>query len=317
MFTGQLGPSQMQFFYTDQFELPLPEAHRFPMSKYRLLRENVADNGIAKKEELVIPPAATLVELCRAHDEDYVQRVLQGQLSPAEIKRIGFPWSPQLVERSRRSTGATIAAARHALTDGVAVNLAGGTHHAFRDAGEGYCVFNDTACASLAMLDEQRIRRGLILDCDVHQGNGTASILQDEDEIFTMSIHGDRNFPLRKVKSDLDVPLPDGIEDDEYLDRLESALEISFDKSRPDIVFYLAGADPFEGDRLGRLKLSKQGLADRDWMVMQCARSKGVPFVVVMAGGYAHRLDDLVDIHLKTVSIAAELSVRPMRASSK
>lgn len=296
----------MQFFYTDQFELPLPEKHRFPMAKYRLLREAVARELVRSPSQLQIPEAATDSQLLLVHDLDYLERVKSGQLSVAEIRRIGFPWSEKMVERSRRSTGATIAAAKVALRDGTAANLAGGTHHAFRDAGEGYCVFNDTACAARVMQSEGRIRRAVILDCDVHQGNGTAAILADDPTIFTMSIHGEKNFPLRKHASDLDVPLADQTDDETYLHLLAPAIKESLTRSRADLAFYLAGADPYEGDRLGRLCLTKEGLLQRDRLVLEACRYHGIPVVVVMAGGYAHRLSDLVEIHLGTLRLAAD-----------
>lgn len=297
----------MKFFYTDHFELPLPAKHRFPMSKYRRLREFVAKKGIAKSGELQVPEAATDAELLRCHDSDYLSRVVDGRLSDAEIKRIGFPWSEKMVERSRRSTGATIAAARTALQEQCAVNLAGGTHHAFRDAGEGYCVFNDTACAAKAMQAEGLVERAVILDCDVHQGNGTAAILQNDSTVFTMSIHGARNFPLRKVESDLDVPLDDGTSDHEYLARLEPAIDESLQRANAELAFYLAGADPYEGDRLGRLAVSKQGLIQRDRLVLSRCQQAGMSVVIVMAGGYAESIDDLVEIHAGTIQVAANL----------
>lgn len=297
----------MELFYTDHFELPLPENHRFPMDKYRMLRQAVAGELVGRQHRLRVPAAATDEQLRLAHAEDYIHRVQNGQLTVAEIKRIGFPWSPKMVERSRRSTGATIAAARSALVDGVGVNLAGGTHHAFADAGEGYCVFNDTACAARVMQAEGWIKRAVILDCDVHQGNGTAAILQNDPSIFTMSIHGAKNFPLRKVASDLDVPLDDGIGDDEYLSKLAPAVTQSLERSRADMAFYLAGADPYQGDRLGRLAVSKEGLIERDRFVFAACQERAIPVVVVMAGGYARVLEDLVSIHFNTVKLARDM----------
>lgn len=302
----ELTERRLKFFYTDHFELPLPAKHRFPMSKYRRLREVVAEKGIAQPGELRVPQAASDEELARCHDERYLERVQNGTLSPSEVKRIGFPWSAELVERSRRSTGATIAAARHALDEGFSANLAGGTHHAFRDAGEGYCVFNDTACAARAMQSEGRIDRAVIIDCDVHQGNGTAAILRNDDSIFTMSIHGAKNFPLRKVASDLDVPLDDGTGDEEYLSLLAPAVDESISKAKADIAFYLAGADPFAGDRLGRLSMTKSGLQRRDELVISRCASADIPIVIVMAGGYANCIDDLVEIHSNTLRIASD-----------
>ncbi len=296
----------MDIFYTDHFVLPLPPGHRFPMEKYARLRERVIAAGIAGDGRMREPPAATDVELERAHDRAYVQQVQAGTLSAAEMKRIGFPWTPAMVERSRRSAGATLEACRAALARGIAVNLAGGTHHAFRDRGEGYCVFNDSAVAALAMQAEGRARRVAVIDCDVHQGNGTAAILAGDPSVFTFSIHGANNFPFRKEESDLDIELPDGTGDDAYLAALEQGVCHALSAGQPDLVIYLAGADPFEGDRLGRLALTKTGLAARDRLVLTLVRDAGLPIAITMAGGYARQIDDSVDIHFSTVSIARE-----------
>jgi acetoin utilization deacetylase AcuC-like enzyme len=297
----------VQLFYTDHFTLPLPDRHRFPMSKYRLLRERIVAEGIAAEDDMHVPPAASDQQLLLVHDADYLRRVIDGQLTPQQVRRIGFPWSAELVERSRRSTGATIAAARAALAAGVGINLAGGTHHASRDCGEGYCVFNDAACAARVLQSEGLIRRAVIIDCDVHQGNGTASIFSNDPTVFTFSIHGDRNFPLRKFPSDLDIALPDGTGDQQYLAALAGGLAQSLDRARADFAFYLAGADPFAGDRLGRLNLTKPGLAQRDRMVLSACRAAGLPVAVAMAGGYAHDIQDIVDIHTGTIRVAGEL----------
>lgn len=298
----------MHAFYCDQFVLPLPSDHRFPMPKYSLLRERALAAGILAPADLHIPEAATDEQILRAHDADYLERVKTGTLSPAEIRRIGFPWSPLMVERSRRSSGGTIAACRTALEEGIAVNLAGGTHHACRDHGEGYCIFNDSAIAARAMQAEGRVRRIVVLDCDVHQGNGTASILADDPTIFTFSIHGAKNFPFRKSKSDLDIELEDGTEDAVYLDMLEEGVQRALALSGADLVIYLAGADPFEDDRLGRLKLTKAGLLQRDQLVLDLCGSRGLPVVITMAGGYARNVEDIVEIHLQTIRLAASLS---------
>lgn len=300
--------ADVKLFYTDHFVLPLPPGHRFPMSKYALLRQRVVESGLFRPEELCVPHAATDEEILRAHDAGYLHRVCSGTLSEAEVRRIGFPWSAGMVERSRRSSGATIECCRAALEDGIAVNLAGGTHHAFHDAGEGFCVFNDSAIAARAMLAEGRARRVVILDCDVHQGNGTAAILRHDPAVFTFSIHGARNFPLRKEESDLDVELPDGTEDAEYLEALERGLQLALERARADFAIYLAGADPFREDRLGRMKLSKEGLAERDRMVFRYCRGWGLPVAVTMAGGYAPDVNDIVDIHFQTVRLAAGLT---------
>jgi acetoin utilization deacetylase AcuC-like enzyme len=300
----------VKIFYTDHYVLPLPPWHRFPMEKYRLLRERVEADGVAGKDALQLPPAATDEQILRAHDRRYLQRVASGELAPEEQRRIGFPWSPQMVERSRRSSGATLAAARAALGEGVAVNLAGGTHHAFRDHGEGYCVFNDSAIAALGLQAEGRARRVVILDCDVHQGNGTAAILAGDPSVFTFSIHAANNFPFEKETSDLDVELPDGTGDRAYLEALEKGVCRALSAAQADLAIYLAGADPFEGDRLGRLKLSKSGLAERDRLVLDLCHASGVPVAVTMAGGYARRIEDTAEIHFATVRIAAEFARR-------
>ena len=295
----------MKVYYSDHFTLPLPEGHRFPIEKYALLRKRVMADGIITNGNAIIPPQATLDQLRLAHDPEYVQRVINGELSEKEVRRIGFPWSLGLVERSRRSVGGTIAACRTALQDGVSANLAGGTHHAYPDHGEGYCVFNDCAVAARAMQAENRVRRVVILDCDVHQGNGTAAIFAQDPSVFTFSIHGAKNFPFHKEPSDLDIALPDGCGDDQYLDSLRQGLEQSLARAGAGLAIYLAGADPFEGDRLGRLALSKPGLVERDSLVFSLCGEAGIPVAVTMSGGYADCVDDSVDIHYQTIKIAA------------
>jgi acetoin utilization deacetylase AcuC-like enzyme len=277
------------------------------MEKYALLRERVLNEGIITADQLHIPEPASITELARAHDPAYIERVLNGQLTSAELRRIGFPWSPQMVERSRRSAGATIAACRVALSEGVGVNLAGGTHHAFSDAGAGYCVFNDAAVAARAMQAEGRAQRIAIIDCDVHQGDGTAAILAGDETIFTFSIHGANNFPFRKQQSDLDIGLPDATSDTAYLDALEWGIRQVFASARPELIIYLAGADPYYDDRLGRLSLTKAGLAERDRLIFSFCRAAGVPIAITMAGGYARQIVDTVDIHAHTVAMAAML----------
>ncbi|MEZ6087371.1 MAG: histone deacetylase [Pirellulaceae bacterium] len=297
----------MRLYYTDHFDLPLPAGHRFPMSKYRRVRQRVAQSSLHHDDVLLVPMAATDEQLSVAHDADYIQRVCTGTLSEAEIRRIGFPWSPAMVQRSRRSTGATIAASLAAREDGVAANLAGGTHHAFANAGEGYCVFNDAAVAIRWLLHQSLIRRACVIDCDVHQGNGTASILQTDPRVFTFSIHGAKNFPSRKVASDLDIGVVDGIEDAPYLELLENGLEQVWQAGPYDLAIYLAGADPFEGDRLGRLRITKDGLRRRDEMVLMSCRDRHIPVAIAMAGGYAHEIEDIVDIHCQTLAVAKSL----------
>jgi acetoin utilization deacetylase AcuC-like enzyme len=303
----------MNIFYTDRFVLPLPPGHRFPMRKYSDLRERVAAAPWAPEVVLDEPEAADDDTLSLAHCPGYVSRVVSGALDAREIRAIGFPWSAEMVERSRRSAGATIAACRAALSSGCGVNLAGGTHHAFRDRGEGYCVFNDAAVALLALKRDGMLERAAVVDCDVHQGNGTASILANEPTLFTFSIHGEKNFPFRKERSDLDIELPDGTGDEPYLTALDHGLARTFIDARPEMVVYLAGADPFRDDRLGRLALSKSGLAERDRRVFDACDRAGVPIAIAMAGGYARDVADTVDIHYATVEAAARRygTVRP------
>lgn len=301
----------MKIFYHDQFVLPLPDNHRFPMSKYARLRQRIVAARLVPPGDLRVPPAATDAQLRLAHSAAYVERVKNGQLTRPEIRRIGFPWSPQMVERSRRSVGSTIAASRFALTEGLAVNLAGGTHHAGPDWGQGFCVFNDSAVAARVMQAEGLARRVVILDCDVHQGNGTAAILRADPTIFTFSIHGARNFPFHKEPGDLDIALEDGTGDDAYLAALAEGVRQALTPAGADLAIYLAGADPFVGDTLGRLALSKAGLAARDRLVIGACRAAGLPVVVVMAGGYAKEVEDTVDIHFQTVAIALAFSHSP------
>ena len=294
----------MKLFYTDVFVLPLPPGHRFPMEKYARLRQALLAGGQFSEDDFHLPHAATDEELARAHDMAYIQAVSCGALDEKAKKAIGFPWSEGMVERSRRSAGATICACRAALADGVSANLAGGTHHAFADHGEGFCVFNDAAVAARAMQAEGRAGRILIVDCDVHQGNGTASILRGDDSIFTFSIHGARNYPFDKEESDLDIELPDGCTDEAYLLRLDEGLALAFDLARPELVIYLAGADPYQDDRLGRLGLSFAGLIERDRRVFQRCRQADLPVAISMAGGYARNIDDTVQIHRNTIELA-------------
>lgn len=310
----------MQAFYSDQFVLPLPDGHRFPMQKYRLLRERLQVELPAVA--LGQAPMASDGELALVHAPTYITAVAEGLLSPAQQREIGFPWSPRMVERSRRSVGATIAAARAALIDGVAANLAGGTHHAHADKGSGFCVFNDVAVAARLMQAEwhRRAPRGnlasalprtmltvAVIDLDVHQGNGTAAIFADDPSVFTLSLHGAKNFPFRKQPGDLDVELPDGCGDADYLAALDAALDALWQRTRhapPQLIFFLAGADPHEGDRLGRLKLSTAGIAERDRRVFAAAGERRIPVAVSMAGGYGRDLAVTVDVQMGTMRAA-------------
>jgi acetoin utilization deacetylase AcuC-like enzyme len=295
---------RVKVFYSDTFVLPLPEGHRFPMAKYSMLREKVAAAGFA---DLRVPEAVTDAEILRAHDGDYLRRAAGGTLTAKEVRRIGFPWSERMIHRSRRASGGTVGACLAALAEGFAANLAGGTHHAFRDRGEGFCVFNDSALAARAMQAAGHVERVVVLDTDVHQGNGTASILADDPTIFTFSIHGEKNFPFHKERSDLDVALPDGADDTTYLQALARGLEEALETADADLAIFLAGADPLAEDRLGRLSVTKAGLAERDRMVLDACAERGIPVAVTMAGGYAKRVEDTVDVHFATVRRTANL----------
>jgi acetoin utilization deacetylase AcuC-like enzyme len=304
----------MLVFYSDRFVLPLPDGHKFPMAKYAKLRERIIAEGIVAADEVIEAPAASWDDLRLVHDSAYVDAVANGTVAPEIQRRIGFPWSPQMVERARRSVGATIAAAHVALENGVGANLAGGTHHAFADRGEGFCVFNDVAVTARALQQTGFARRIAIVDLDVHQGNGTAAIFRDDPTVFTFSMHGDKNFPFKKEISDLDVALPDGTGDADYLAALHTHLPAAFGGA--DFVFYLAGADPYEGDRLGRLKLTIDGLRRRDEIVLGECRRRGLPVAVTMSGGYAADVDAIVTIHANTIRIASGIEQRPAAHTS-
>jgi len=297
----------MRAFYCHHFVLPLPPGHRFPMAKYARLVERVAAAASALGIALCEPRAASDAELQRAHDADYIARASRGELSAAELRKIGFPWSPGMIERSRRSAGGTLQALETALGgDGVAVNLAGGTHHAHADHGAGYCVFNDSVVAARHMQALGLARRVLVIDLDVHHGDGTAAIARDDERLFTFSMHAERNYPTLKPPGDLDIELADGCDDRGYLDALARALPIALERADADAALYLAGADPYAGDRLGRLALSKAGLAQRDRFVFDACLRARLPLAVSMAGGYAQDVEDIVDIHFATVVQAAE-----------
>ena len=297
----------LHLFYTDIFELPLPDSHQFPMAKYRLLRERLAMSELESICQLLVPDAASDAQLLRVHDKSYLDRVVSGELTGHELRRIGFPWSHGMVERSRRSVGATICAVSSALSEpaGLAVNLAGGTHHAFTDHGQGYCVFNDVAVAIRDIQSRSPATRVLVIDADVHQGNGTADIFESDDRVFTFSIHSAKSFPARKTVGDIEIALASGTGDEDYLAALQSGLEACPHKF--DMAIYLAGADPFEGDRLGRLKVTKSGLRRRDQIVLSYFRSQGLPVAITMAGGYAPDIADIVDIQFATIQTAAQI----------
>jgi len=296
----------MQAFYSDQFVLPLPEGHRFPMAKYAMLRDALLTH--LPDIQLLQAPRASDSELALVHTPDYVRGIGDGSVPAAVMREIGFPWSEAMAERARRSVGATVAAARSALRHCISANLAGGTHHAYADKGGGFCVFNDVAVAARVM-QTQRRREGqalqvAVIDLDVHQGNGTARIFQDDPSVFTLSLHGEKNFPFRKEAGDLDVGLPDGTGDTDYLAALDAALSQLDQRCKPGLVFFLAGADPFEGDRLGRLKLSFAGMQARDQRVLDWCLARRLPLVMLMAGGYGVRIEETVQVQLGSHRLA-------------
>jgi acetoin utilization deacetylase AcuC-like enzyme len=288
------------------YAIALPAGHRFPIAKYARLREAVVAAGVVRAEHLHDPARAPLEDVRRVHDADYLDRLVRGTMPAAEQRLLGFPWSEGLVERSFRASGGTLEAAEHALRDGIAMNLAGGTHHAFASHGEGFCVLNDVAIAVRALRARGRITRAAVIDLDVHQGNGTHALFAGDEDTFTFSMHGGRNYPFRKVPGRLDVELDDGTGDTEYLERLAAALPGVLAAARPDLVFYLAGADPHEGDTLGRLKLTFDGLLRRDALVLESARAIGVPVAIAIAGGYGRDIDDTVRVHVNTARIARD-----------
>jgi acetoin utilization deacetylase AcuC-like enzyme len=307
----------MNLYSTDRFVLPLPEGHRFPMRKYAALRERIElalldgewtdgergeGDGPAGDVQLIEPPAATDEQILLAHEAEYLRKVTSGEMSRDDIKRLGFPWSPELIERSRRSSGATIEAARSALECGFGANLAGGTHHAYADRAEGFCIFNDSVIAARTLQQAGLVSRVLVVDGDVHQGNGTAAITRGDDSIFTFSIHSERNYPFVKETSDLDVGLPDGTGDEDYLAALAHGLAICAARfPQPELVIFLAGADPYHGDKMGRLALTKEGLRGRDRLVYEFCEAHRLPVAISMAGGYSPDVNDIVEIHFATI----------------
>ena len=288
-----------------RYVVALPTNHRFPIAKYALLRDAVVSGGVVAPDHLHEPARASVESLRLVHTERYIGAVVAGTLSDAEQRRIGLPWSESLVERSFRAVGGTLEATAAALDRGVTMTLAGGTHHAFPDHGEGFCVFNDAAVAIRTLQREGRIRRAAIVDLDVHQGNGTHAIFAGDASVFTFSMHGGRNYPYHKVPGTLDLELPDGTGDDDYLGALADALPRVLAAASPDLVIYLAGADSHEGDRLGRLRLTFEGLARRDVMVLDACREVGIPVAITIAGGYGRNIEDSVRVHLNTVRIAS------------
>ena len=296
----------MRFFFPDVEEMPVPPGHRFPAVKYRLLRETIEREAILPIESLTPSPLATVEELTRAHSPEYVSAVLDGTLSADIVRRIGLPWSPALARRSRATVGGSLAAAREALHHGISGQLAGGTHHAHRDFGSGFCVFNDLAVAALTLLEDGVVQRIAILDLDVHQGDGNASILAGRPGVLVISIQGARNFPFRRVPSDIDVELADGTEDRAYLEALTDVLP-AIEAHRPDLVLYLSGVDPLKEDRLGRLALTHEGLAERDRMVLEMCRRRGFPISIAIGGGYAVPIEVSVEAYANTFRVTREV----------
>jgi len=296
----------LKVFFPDVPPVPVPEGHRFPTGKYELLRAKVLADDILRADELHASPLAERHELALAHDGDYIDAMLAGSIAPDAMRRIGLPWSETLVRRSRATVGGSLAAARHALEAGFSGQLAGGTHHAHRDFGSGFCVFNDLAVTADVLLAEGAVRRVAIVDLDVHQGDGNAAILAHDPRVFVLSVHGEKNFPFRKVPSTLDVPLADGTTDGAYLSALADALA-ALDRFRPELVLYLSGADPLESDTLGRLSLTHRGLEERDHVVLEMFRRRGVPISIAIGGGYAKPIDDSVEGYAGTFRVAGEL----------
>jgi acetoin utilization deacetylase AcuC-like enzyme len=299
--------------YHPAYEVPLSPNHPFPMSKYPLLKAQLLAEKIISSNDLVEPPPFDLRSLELVHTREYLQKLSTATLSAAELRRLGLPWSEALWQRSLLAASGTLTAARAALCDGLAANLAGGTHHAFADHGEGFCVLNDVALALTVLRAEGTFRRGVVIDLDVHQGNGTAAIFEQEDEIYTFSMHGERNYPIAKMRSNLDVPLRDGIGDSEYLAQLAANLPGVLERAVPQIAFYLAGVDVVAGDRYGRLALSESGLAQRDRFVIEAVRGRGIPLVIVLAGGYAATRERTAQLHTHAFRAAAEYERATLR----
>jgi acetoin utilization deacetylase AcuC-like enzyme len=284
-----------------RWTVPLPPGHRFPIAKYALIRDAVVASGALPTSAIEEPEPVPVEALQLVHGPAYVASILDGTLDPVAARRLGFPWTPELRQRSLHTVQGTIEAAHDALARGAGMNLAGGTHHAFADRGEGFCVFNDVAVAVRSLQRSGTAHNVAIVDLDVHQGNGTASLFENDPDVFTFSMHGDNNYPFHKESSRLDVGLPDGCDDSFYLGQLARHLDAVLDAAEPDLVCYLGGADPYSGDRFGRLKLSMDGLRRRDRMVFETCCRRGLPVVLTLAGGYAADLQDIATIHLNTV----------------
>ncbi len=297
----------MKVYYPTDSAMPLM-GHRFPSAKYPQLLQKARQAHQTLGVELFAADPVSEEQLLSIHTPDYVTRVLSGDVSEREMRRIGFPWSAQLIERARRTIGGTMAACRAALQDGISANLSGGYHHAYPDHGEGYCIFNDVAIAIREIQKDHLAKKFVIIDCDVHQGNGTAAIFAEEPAVFTFSIHGERNFPFHKEQSDLDIALSDQTGDEEYLAALAVGVQQSLELAQADLAIYIAGADPYREDRLGRMALSKAGIAERDRFVLDSCYRNHLPVAIVMGGGYARNVEDIVDIHLNTIQTASQLA---------
>ena len=298
----------MRVSYHADYHVELPSTHPFPMGKYRAVHALLREAGIVSPSDIMEPEEAAIADLARVHTSEYLDKLATGSLSAAEVRRIGVPWSARLWRRSRLAAQGTLLAAKAALGDGLAGNLAGGTHHAFADRGEGFCVLNDVAIAIRALQQDRSARRALVVDLDVHQGNGTAAIFAGDSDVYTFSMHGERNYPTRKAQSSRDVGLPDGTGDDAYLEALARHLPVALEESRPEIVFYLAGVDPAAGDRYGKLALTEQGLRYRDRFVVEQVRSRGLPVVLLLAGGYAPTVSRTAGLHANTFVEAAAVA---------
>ncbi len=298
----------MQVFYTPRYYADFGEGHVFPIRKFELVRDRLLAEGTLAPSEIIEPQPAPVADVLLVHTEDYVTRLRAGALTPRELRRLGLPWSKALVRRSFLATGGTLNAARWALAEGVGSNLAGGTHHAFPDHGEGFCTFNDVGVAIRRLQRRGLVRRAAVVDLDVHQGNGTHACFAGDADVYTFSMHGAKNFPFHKVPGTLDVELDDGTGDDEYLARLAEALPRVLAASQPDLVVYLAGSDPHEGDRLGRLRLTFDGLKRRDVMVLESCRDVGIPVCLTISGGYGRDVNDTVAVHVNTVRVAREFA---------
>jgi acetoin utilization deacetylase AcuC-like enzyme len=297
----------LKIAWNEHYTLPLPKGHRFPMIKYDLIPEQLIYEGTISAKNIFSPDVLEEQKLLGVHDNNYWLKLKNGKLSKEEIRKTGFPYSDQLVKRELVILQGTIDCAMHALKYGVALNVAGGTHHAFRDRGEGFCLLNDIAVAADYLLKNELAHQILVVDLDVHQGNGTASIFHGDKRVFTFSMHGGKNYPLKKEQSDLDIPLPDGISDEAYLLKLKKYLPMLIDKVRPDFIFYQSGVDVLKTDKLGRLGLTSFGCKQRDHFVFECCKRDNIPVAVSMGGGYSEKLSDIVEAHANTFRLAAEM----------